>query len=111
MKRYITLAAFAISIVGLIGCNKNDSNQSASSDNRSAGQKTQDAISKAGEKTGEGIGKAVDSAANTAQSAAGKLKSATQPSADAAVKDTRQTLATAVEAAFTHDGLNDVVER
>src|SRR5207253_2472951 len=56
MPRFLTTIA-AIAALVLIGCNKTDSSQTAS-DNRTAGQKTQDAVSKAGEKTGEGLGKA-----------------------------------------------------
>src|SRR2546425_4217568 len=106
MKRFVTIAAAALLIAagGLIGCKKNESAQNT--DNRTAGEKTRDALAKAGEKTGEGLGKAVDTSTDAARTAGEKIRAATQPSADAAIKNTRSTLTKAVEAAVTRDGLD-----
>jgi hypothetical protein len=113
MKRFIAIAtaSLLISAAGLVGCNKNDTAQNDKTDNRTAGEKTRDAVSNAGEKTGDALGSAVDKTRDAARTAADRTKAATQPSADAAISNTRDTLASAAEAAVTHDGLNDLVER
>jgi hypothetical protein len=86
----LTTAAVALIAFGLAstGCKEKESAQNTS-DNRTAGEKAKDA----------------------AQTAGDKIKNAVQPSPDTAMKYTRDTLATAVEAAVTKDGLGDVVER
>jgi hypothetical protein len=86
----LTTAAAALVAFGLanIGCKEKESAQNTN-DNRTAGEKVKDA----------------------AQTAGDRIKNAVQPSPDMAMKDTRSTLATAVEAAVTKNGLSDVVER
>jgi len=98
MNRLLTLAAAALMIGGsvLVGCDKSNS----TADNRSAGEKTRDAVANTGQKTGDALGNAID-----------KTAAATQPSADAAIKDTRSTLAAAVEDAVTHNDFNKLVDR
>jgi hypothetical protein len=114
MTRYVCLAAAALAIGAFTftGCKKEESAQNTNTtDNRTAGEKTRDAITNSGEAVGNAAGKAVDKTAEGARTAGDKLKATTQPSPDSALKGARETLATAVEAAVTHNGLNDVVER
>lgn len=113
MTRFLLIAATSVAIGagGLIGCKKNQTAQDTNStDNRTAGEKTRDAISNAGQKTGEGVGTAVDKTKEAAQTAGEKIAAATLPSSDTAIKKTRDTLAKVVEAAVTRDGLGDVVD-
>lgn len=108
MNRVLTTLAAALLIGGsaLVGCKKNET---ASTDSRTAGEKTRDAITNAGEKTGAAIGTAVDKTADATKSAGEKMGAATQPSADAAMKGTRDTLTNAVEDALTHNDFNKLV--
>jgi hypothetical protein len=97
MSRLLTLTA-AVLLIGataLVGCKKNET---ASTDNRTAGQKTHDAMANAGEKAGAAMGTAVD-----------KTAASTQPSADAAMKGTRDTLTNAVEDALTHNDFDKLI--
>jgi hypothetical protein len=98
---FITTAAAAIISFGLAntGCKEKESAQNTT-DNRTTGEKVKDSAQAAGDKLKD-----------TAQTAGDKLKNAVQPSPDTAMKDTRDTLATAVEAAVTNNGLSDVTER
>jgi hypothetical protein len=112
MTRYVCIAAAALSMgaFAFTGCKKEESAQNTT-DNRTAGEKTRDAIANSGEAAGNAAGKAVDKTAEGARTAGEKLKATTQPSADKAVREARDTLATAVEAGVTHNGLSDMVER
>ena len=109
MNRLLTLAAATVMIGGsaLVGCDKSNS----SADSRSAGEKTRDAVATAGQKAGDAIGTAVDKTADATKAAGEKMSAATQPSADGAIKGTRDTLVTAVEDALTHDDFNKLVDQ
>lgn len=113
MKATALFAAASLALAGAVfttGCDR-DKTASNTTDNRTAGQKTSDAIAKAGEKTGDAVGTAVDKTKDATVAAGDKLKATTQPSADAALKDARDTLASAVQAAVTNNGMGDLVER
>lgn len=108
----LTAAALAMGAMGVVGCNKTDTAQdtSKSTDNRTAGEKTKDAITKGGEAVGNAAGTAVDKTGQAAQTAGEKIKNAAQPTADQAIKETRSTLRSTVEAALKRDNVNDVVD-
>jgi hypothetical protein len=108
MNRVLTTFAAALLIGGstLIGCKKNET---ASTDNRTAGEKTREAVTNAGEKTGNAVGNAVDKTTDATKSAGNKMAASTQPSADTAMKGTRDTLASAVEDALTHNDFDKLV--
>jgi hypothetical protein len=107
-----TAAALAMGAIGVVGCNKTDTAQdtSKSTDNRTAGEKTKDAINNAGQAVGNAAGTAVDKTGQAAQTAGDKIKNAAQPSADSAMKDTRDTLRNVVENALNKNNLGDVVD-
>ena len=110
----VSAASLSLSLSFLAGCNKETASNTTggtTADNRTAGEKVKDGVAKAGEKTGDALGTAVDKTADATKSAGNSLKAATQPSADSAMKDSRDTLSSAVEAALTNNGLNDVVDR
>src|SRR5207302_1151161 len=72
MPRYLCIAAAALAmgIFALAGCKKNESAQNTSTtDNRTAGEKTRDAIANSGEAAGNAAGKAVDKTAEGARTA------------------------------------------
>jgi hypothetical protein len=114
MTRYVCIAAAALAmgVFATAGCKKEESAQNTNTtDNRTAGEKASDAIAKSGETAANAARNAADKTAEGARTAGEKLKAATQPSADKALRDARATLATCVEAALTHNGLSDMVER
>jgi len=108
MNRVLTVTAAALLIGGsaLLGCKKTET---ASTDNRTAGEKTHDAIANAGDKTANAVGSAVDKTADATKSAGNKMAASTQPSADSAMKGSRDTLANAVEYAVNHNDFDKLI--
>src|SRR5438309_4709874 len=104
IRHLMTLTLGGVMVTGL-ACNR------SSNDNRTAGEKTRDAVATAGDKVGNAAGTAVDKVADAGKDVKDKVVAATQPSANDAMNKSRDVLGSAVEAAVTKNGFNDLVER
>jgi len=113
---YVTAAVLAISGASFIGCDRDKTATSSTTntntaDNRTTGQKVGDDLKAGADKTKEVAKKTGEEVGDAAQTAGQKVKSTVGGFTGANANRVPNLISNVTEAALTKDGLNDVVER